>query len=155
MVKKKNQKIDAVYLECEGGQKFLSVGERAKKAVDHALVLLKKNNVALRLFLIGNISMRRLNKEFRGKDRPTTVLSFEAGEEFPYPEAGETRSYIGEIYLAPRYIAGENESVERMAVHGCLHLLGYTHKKKSDRMEMERQERRVLLSLKKKNPSPK
>ena len=50
-----------------------------------------------------------------------------------------------------KIVLEKKESVARMVVHGCLHLLGYTHKKKNDRMEMERRERWVLERIEKKN----
>ena len=151
MPKKSVSKPTGTFVECEGELVFPSAGRDVREAVYHTLSAFRKKDATVRVFLIRNTAMRRLNNEFRGENKPTTVLSFEAGEKFPYPEWGASRKYLGEIYLAPQYIGEKKESVARMVVHGCLHLLGYTHKKKNDRMEMERRERWVLERIEKKN----
>lgn len=75
--------------------------------------------------------VRRLNREFRGEDRATDVLAFPAGEG-PEPEE---REHLGDIVICLP-IAEEQARVHRtsvetecacLAVHGGLHLLGYTH----------------------------
>ena len=81
--------------------------------------------------------MRRLNKQFRGKDRPANVLSFVKPRGFP----GET---LGEVYLGPVYIQKNAEDLDLMLVHGVLHILGFDHRKKSDRIVMEKKERQLL-----------
>lgn len=131
----------------EGGKRFSSAARHARRGVLATLESMKKKNATVRVFLIGNASMRRLNRDFKKKDRATTVLSFMASDAVPYPELRPGERYLGEIYLAPRYIAEKEEDVLRMAVHGCLHLLGYAHAKKSDRMEMERIERSILTRV--------
>ncbi len=75
------------------------------------------------------------------------VLSFEASKDFPHPE---TKKYqpLGEIYLNPKYIQENNEDLTYMLVHGLLHLLGYDHKNKSDRMKMEAEEQRLCRAIK-------
>ena len=73
------------------------------------------------------------------------VLAFSVPKNFPRPEAGGKA--LGEVYLNPGYIQKQGDNVSYMAVHGFLHLLGYDHKKKSDRMKMERKERILLQKL--------
>lgn len=154
----KRGETNRIFVENEAGKRYSSSAVEAGEAVGCTLALLRKKNAAISVFLIRDASMRRLNRVFRGKDRPTTVLSFEAGEGFPHPEAfGGNRFrgvYLGEVYLAPRHITRKRETVSRMAVHGCLHLLGYTHKKNDDRMEMEKCERRALRCLVKRRSVP-
>ena len=73
------------------------------------------------------------------------VLAFSVPKNFPRPEAGGKA--LGEVYLNPGYIQKQGDNVSYMAVHGFLHLLGYDHKKKSDRIKMERKERILLQKL--------
>lgn len=89
--------------------------------------------------LITDAAMRRLNRQFRGRDYPTDVLSF------PSDEAG----VLGDIAIARGVAArqarqlGHAEGVERrvLALHGLLHLLGYDHD--ADTGEMARAEDRL------------
>ena len=50
------------------------------------LKILNKDNVAVDIYLTGNALMRRLNKEYRGKDKVANVLSFVEPINFPHPE---------------------------------------------------------------------
>jgi len=70
------------------------------------------------------------------------VLAFPAPKNFPRPDQGGR--YLGEIYLNPDYIKKHGEDLIFMFIHGFLHLLGYDHKKKDDRIAMEKKERELL-----------
>ncbi len=63
------------------------------------------------------------------------VLAFPAPKNFPRPDLPKGVKPLGEIYLNP--------GSEKMLIHGFLHLLGYDHQKKSDRMEMEKKEKQL------------
>lgn len=79
------------------------------------------------------------------KRGPASVLSFPAERGYPYPPGGKSsRRYLGEIYLAPDYARAKGYSLTHLAVHGLLHLHGYTHDAAHDTMEMEAEERRLL-----------
>jgi len=91
-----------------------------------------------------------LNSEYRGKDKPTNVLSFpfDAPPEVPLELLGDLVICVGVV---------EREAVEQgktaeahwahMVIHGCLHLLGYDHIKDDEAEEMEALERDLLASL--------
>ncbi|MCP6719969.1 MAG: rRNA maturation RNase YbeY [Patescibacteria group bacterium] len=124
-------------------KKFRGLEKEAKEAAKLALTYLKKGGVQLEIYLISDQRMQLLNKEFRKRDKITDVLSFkERSEKWPHPES--RLSYLGEIYLAPGHIHRRGENLGRLTIHGLLHLLGYTHTKKSDRIEMERLEEKIL-----------
>jgi probable rRNA maturation factor len=102
--------------------------------------------------LVGDRRMRTLNRTFRGKDRPTDVLSFSME---PAPAArhaaGGGRRFLGDIVIATGVVrrqaaeAGHAPAVEvkRLALHGLLHLLGYDHTRDNGRMSrLERRLRR-------------
>lgn len=77
---------------------------------------------------------------------PKNVLAFPADLSFPRPDLAKPA--LGEIYLNPTYIAAHGENFEYMLIHGFLHLLGYDHIQKNDRMVMEAQEQKLLRALK-------
>lgn len=73
------------------------------------------------------------------------VLAFPAPKGFFRPDVKEKP--LGEIYLNPAYIKQHREDLGYMLIHGFLHILGYDHKKKSDRIKMERKERQLCKIL--------
>lgn len=85
---------------------------------------------SLTLVLAGDDAVRRLNRTFRGKDKPTDVLSFPLGETGP-----DGKHYLGDIVIAVpvagRQARAKGHSLDRelrlLAIHGYLHLLGYDH----------------------------
>ena len=87
---------------------------------------------------------RRLNRDFRGADKPTNVLSF-AGA----PEG------LGDVVLALETVAREARTqgksladhVAHLVVHGVLHLMGYDHETRREAARMERLEARILDRL--------
>lgn len=102
------------------------------------------------LLLGTDAAIAELNKQFRGKEGPTNVLSFPpAGPE----DGGE--HFLGDIALALETIAAEAEfqgkrfehHAAHLAVHGFLHLLGYNHEHAADAEAMEARERVILASL--------
>lgn len=97
------------------------------------------------IYLIDEKRMRGLNKKFRGRDTSTNVLSFEEPKGFV--SADPRAAKLGEIYLAPDYIERNGEDMSRLVIHGILHLLGYTHERLRDRMEMEKKEDKILQKL--------
>ena len=94
--------------------------------------------------LAGDQLLRRLNRQFRGKDRPTDVLSFpgEGGEEglgdvvISVPTAERNARRQG--HRLPR-------ELDILALHGFLHVLGYDHE--TDEGQMDRLEGRLRRSL--------
>jgi probable rRNA maturation factor len=101
-----------------------------------------KLRVFLEVYLVNGPQIRRLNRIFRGKDKATNVLAFPS-DGFPGPDT--QLHFLGEIYLCPNYIRRHGEDTRRLAIHGFLHLLGYTHKKRSDRIKMEDLEDKILV----------
>jgi probable rRNA maturation factor len=73
----------------------------------------------LAIVLVDETEIRRLNREHRGRDRPTDVLSFPVDERGP---AGGPRE-LGDVVICPEHTQDLAEAV----VHGVLHLCGYDH----------------------------
>ncbi|MCI5567076.1 MAG: rRNA maturation RNase YbeY [Veillonellaceae bacterium] len=100
--------------------------------------------------------IHRLNKKYRGIDRPTDVLSFALDESVePDIEGGPDVDAIGDIIIsmerAREQAAEYGHSIKRetvfLTVHGMLHLLGYDHMEEQDRLEMEAEQRHVMNEL--------
>ena len=94
----------------------------------------------IEVYLINSRRMRHLNKLFRKKDKSANVLSFQKPENFPGKE-------LGEVYLDHFYIKKHKEDLALMLVHGVLHILGYVHEKKSDRIIMEKKEKQLWRKI--------
>ena len=100
--------------------------------------------------------IRELNRQYRGKDQSTDVLSFALNEgEEPdiIIESGETAEILlGDIIIsletasrqAEEYHHGLEREMAYLTVHGMLHLLGYDHEKEPDKAEMRAEEEYVL-----------
>jgi len=105
------------------------------------------------ILVVGDRAMRSLNRRYRGKDRTTDVLSFPLREgKFPPVQ----RDLLGDIVLCipvavrQARAAGETlfQEVDRLLVHGLLHLLGYDHERGGrEARRMEARERRLRAAL--------
>lgn len=96
--------------------------------------------------------VQRLNDTYRGKDKPTNVLSFPAdGTEMPEGAP----CLLGDIILAYATVAREaaeqgktlSDHLSHLCVHGILHLLGYDHQTNDDAEEMEALEISILAGI--------
>lgn len=85
------------------------------------------------MVLVDPETIRKLNSEFRGKDRETDVLSFEV--DGPYGEM------VGEVVICPRCA---EMTVEELVVHGALHLTGMDHGEDFEASEMCRVQEGVV-----------
>ena len=113
-------------------------------------------SVEISVRLTGDEEVRALNAQWRGKDKPTNVLSFPLAEADELDNPGEGRALmLGDIVLAKgvceREAAEKAIPVERHAthllVHGTLHLLGYDHMDHDQAADMESREVRALARL--------
>lgn len=105
----------------------------------------------LSIALSDDAQVRALNRDYRGKDKPTNVLSF------PMPEDS---GLLGDVVLARETL--EREAAEQgktfadhlthLVVHGVLHLYGFDHQNDTDAADMEAREVRALAQLGIDNP---
>lgn len=117
-----------------------------RRAVRAALKTEQRDG-AVTLLLAGDATLQRLNRDFRGMDKPTNVLSFPAA---PNPE-----HHLGDIAIAHETATREAQAVGKafadhvlhLAVHGTLHLLGYDHESAQDAAVMEPKETQILAAL--------
>lgn len=102
----------------------------------------KIKNAYADIFIVSEREIRKLNRDFRGKDKPTNVLSFPYPQSFPSPKKGKV--FLGEIYLCPEYVKRHKENLNYMLIHGVLHLLGFDHIEDDDRILMEGLEAKLM-----------
>jgi probable rRNA maturation factor len=104
----------------------------------------------LSIVLTDDAEQQELNRQWRGIDKPTNVLSFPQIEPFA-PLAG----IVGDIVLARETLEREAAELQKpmadhfthLVVHGFLHILGYDHVEDSDALVMEALETQILASL--------
>lgn len=141
-------------------KKFKKFEKPVFSVAEELLETLNKDNFYLEIYLANNGIMKFLNKKFRNKNKAADVLSFNEPDGFPHPELvgrGGTKRIksIGEIYLNltnDQQLTTNNScrlSVVscKLLMHGILHLLGYNHKEKSDRIKMEFLEKKLISKL--------
>jgi probable rRNA maturation factor len=121
---------------------------------------------ALTVALVTDTEMKRWNRAFRGKNRPTDVLSFPMDDsakrrsKSPRASRRETRTaqsstdfYLGDIAIAPavarsnarRFGRSFQDEMRILILHGILHLMGYDHE--TDEGQMDRRENRLRREL--------
>jgi probable rRNA maturation factor len=104
----------------------------------------------------GAVESRQLNRLWRGKDKPTNVLSFPAPEQTRRGKPVDFRLPLGDLVICAEVVRREalrdGKTVEshwaHMVIHGALHLAGYDHEVgRRERLRMERREITVLKSF--------
>ena len=111
----------------------------------------KNKNQEFTLMLTNNNKMKDLNSKFRNKSFSTDVLSFPLKMKF------KNKIYLGDIAISFEIINKRAKSssfdheLDKMWIHGYLHLLGYNHKKKKDYYLMMKKENLILKKLNKIN----
>ena len=113
--------------------------------------------VALSVRLAGDEEVHALNSKWRGKEKPTNVLSFPQLEPGQLRATGESGPdfMLGDLVLARGVCASEaaekqiplEDHAAHLIVHGTLHLLGYDHQDEASAEEMESREVRALARL--------
>jgi probable rRNA maturation factor len=124
---------------------------RAVTAAFDAAGLTARPDAELSVVLAEDASVQALNRDFRGKDTATNVLSFPGVS----PEVTATAAHLGDIILAYGTVAREAEDegkpfshhLSHLVVHGVLHLFGFDHGTDAEAEEMEQHERVALLAL--------
>jgi len=118
---------------------------RARAFLNRALELSGHSAGEVSVFFCGDAAMRRLNRKYRGKDRTTDVLSF--------PASAAGNGFLGDLVLSEAEArrqaraggASLRRVVEKLLLHGLIHLLGYDHE--TDHGEMDELEGRLRRRL--------
>lgn len=106
----------------------------------------------LSLSVVGEQAIRARNREWRGVDASTDVISIECERPDDPDLAPDEPCELGDIFIAPAYVARQAERVgttwadelRLMLIHGMLHLLGYDHVEEDEALVMEAREDELL-----------
>ena len=131
-----------------------AAAQRALRRGAAASGLALPRRVELGVSLADDACQQRLNRDYRGRDRPTNVLAFPAwapGETL----ASDAPLLLGDVVLAFETVTREAEEqrkplvdhLSHLTVHGVLHLLGYDHRAPDDALMMEALESSILVGL--------
>ena len=136
-----------------------SIIEDINRAVETIGELYDVKDSEVSITLTDDKTIHKLNRDYRGVDRPTDVLSF-AFRESDEPEiitddVDKAIDTLGDIIIsiekaktqAEEYGHSLRREIVFLAVHGMLHLLGYDHIEESDRLEMEREQEYIMSRL--------
>lgn len=140
-----------VSIDVRGGRKGwepASIEKLSLFALEHMGV---PERCELSVSLVGTEEIHELNREYRGVDRPTDVLSFECESPWDALDSAEPIE-LGDVVIAPDVVdeqrARFNTSFEQeaslMLVHSILHLLGYDHIDDDEAELMEAKEKEIL-----------
>ncbi len=118
--------------------------------LEYALKYKQLENVEFNVIFVDNETIRNINKEYRGIDRETDVISFalEDNEDITF----EFGRLLGDIYIsipkmkqqAKEYGHSEKRELAFLTIHGLLHLLGYDHMTKEDEEVMFKEQELIL-----------
>ncbi len=130
--------------------------EAIKKTLDHLDIRSLFPYIEISVLLADDQKLQELNYDYRGKNKPTNVLSFPV--DLPL-KAGKDL-YLGDIAISFQTLYDESLEQQKsfqdhythMLVHSTLHLLGHDHEKKNDAKIMENLEKTILHSFNIKDP---
>lgn len=135
-----------VNIQDRGWKKYkIDFGKIANTAVSGVY-----KNSEVSITLTNDRHIKKINKKYRGINKPTNVLSFELGDDI----------LLGDIFISLDTVKAEakrdnisiEEHVAHLVIHGVLHLLGYDHIKDKDAKVMEKKEIAIMKKLGYKNP---
>ena len=107
--------------------------------------------VSVNLVLSNNENIKRLNKKFRKKNKPTDILSFPFKKKMKINK----KTFIGDIIISYNFIDKPKaqkldifkKKLIKVFIHGFLHLLGFDHKKNNDYKKMLKEEEQIFQSV--------
>jgi len=133
--------------------------KQLKADAHYLLKILDYEDFDLGIMLVSDTTIQQYNRDYRGKDKPTDVLSFpyhpdlKAGERIE--ATTEEDRNVGDLIIAPLYVQADAKRLKvpferrmrRLLVHGICHVLGYDHETDADYAVMIKQERSLLQRL--------
>ena len=110
-----------------------------------------EKKISFSLLLSNNKTIKKLNKEFRNKNKSTDILSFPIDRKIKISK----QTYIGDIIISYNFIdkpksqkiINFREKLIKIFIHGFLHLLGFNHIKNIDYKKMLNEEKRIYQSV--------
>ena len=124
--------------------------EKKLKKIPKILKFTKIRNITFTILLTNSTNMKKLNKKFRNKNKPTNILSFPFFTLKSLKLIKQKNFYVGDIAVSFEIINSHSKNnnfiseFDKLWVHGLLHLLGYSHKKNKDYFKMNTIEKKIL-----------
>ena len=130
------------------------------QVLNRVAVELKLPDAELSVCFADDTHITQLNTQFRGKEKPTNILSFQQYDDLEELRAAEEPVYLGDLILAYETIKNESNEqdksfqhhVTHLLIHGFLHLCGFDHEVEDQANEMEGFEIQILSKLGIENP---
>ncbi len=128
---------------------------KIKNAASAAAEMLDLKDASITIVVSNDPYIRKINREFRGHDEPTDVISF-SNRDNPFPAVDDTCEEIGDIYISidradrqsQEYRVSLQDEMKRLIVHGILHLVGYDHERSDEDEEiMLRKEEEICRGI--------
>ena len=133
----------------EYGKEFEEI-DTIKELVEFAIKYKKLDNIEFNVILVGNDYIHELNRDYRGIDRPTDVITFalEDGENVDR----KNWRMLGDIYISIDKVVEQSKEYGHsflrelafLTIHGFLHLLGYDHMTEDDEKIMFKEQEVIL-----------
>ena len=107
--------------------------------------------IDLTVLLSNNYNIKKLNKKFRNKNKPTDILSFPSGENYKKKKD----SYLGDIIISYEFMNKPKKisllefkkRIVKIFIHGFLHLIGFDHLRDKDFKKMTKEEEKILKTV--------
>ena len=146
----------------ENNQEKIEIPGELEELLTKAMNIVARNsklsdNTEVDITIVTDEEIHVLNRDYRGVDRPTEVLSFalDEGEEEPEILGSEAEHLLGDVIISAERAAAQAEEfghglkreIVYLAVHGLLHLLGYDHMVEEDKVVMRAREEATLREL--------
>ncbi len=113
----------------------------------------KSKNITFTILLTSSVNMKKLNKKFRKRNKPTDVLSFPSLLPNRLKLIRKKNIYLGDIATSYEIINSRSkkgsflQEFDKVWIHGLLHLVGYDHIKNKDYLKMSKLEEKILNSI--------
>lgn len=144
-------------IECEVNKRAGKISEKfIYRCAQKIFEILKKKNISISIAVVGNKTIRKFNKQYRKKNKPTDVLSFGEKDVRNFINIPQL-NYLGEIIISypeiRKQAKEDKESVhsifKKLLVHGILHLLDYEHEKgEKEKRKMFKKQNEILEKIK-------
>lgn len=127
--------------------KLKKIGELALRAFFNSFPSRRRIKFTPQAFEVILVSKKEMALLKKNKDKHADVLAFEEPKIFPLPLSLKTKTSLGEIYLNRDFKPRDFERLAFLFLHGLVHLLGFSHKKERDMIEMEKIEKKIWRQI--------
>ena len=127
------------------------INQKLKK-ISKIIKFFRYKNITFTILLTNSVNMKKLNRKFRKRNKPTDILSFPNFTEKNLKLIKNKKIYIGDIAACYEIVNSRSKKdfhaeFDKVWVHGLLHLIGYDHVQNKDFNKMKKMEKRILNSI--------